>query len=44
MAKAVTVGQPFGKSFSSVYPRHGLANHLPYLNVLARTSISVLEL
>lgn len=44
MAEAVTVGQPFGKTFSSVYPRHGLANHLPYLNVLVRTSISVLEL
>lgn len=44
MAKAATVGQPFGKSFSSVYPRSGLANPLPFLNVLASTSISVLEL
>lgn len=44
MAKAVTVGQPFGKSFSSIYPWSGLANHLPFLNALARTRVSVLEL
>lgn len=44
MAKAVTVGQPFGKFFSSIYPRSGLANHLPFLTVLTRTSVSVFEL
>ena len=44
MAKAATVCKPFGKSCSSNCPRRGLANHLPFLNILARTSISMLEL